>query len=822
MIQYKYFHTGRGYIDRLSVDRSAQDYLYYETLFQKIRTMSEGNTFVYAALGSGNSLFMQSTYDAGSAFTHGMVADEMRDYPAKYINRFETEVEDPSSIEAQLPDENLPPIPNRKLSFPNDRVFHEVIPKIVDALICGDQNKQILIVTGNTDESALFMNAISAILPVRYMSRIGFAIGVKSFSNEAIRIPRNGTAPEDVSIRIWLPDLANYRFENFAHSYYVFDIKAGRDNYTPSNSAFFKALTDINLSDAYGVGDFLTGLNDAFSADGSVNLQLLETLSAIYLLGLHRDPETARRVIKSSNGQDSVQLRALVTAISVLLDPQNYSVVSAGDFSDIIKLCASNNKINEVTAKFVIHYIATSYQVYKRLEDADKRILIDMLASDNNTGMLCKLYDSWWEVSNAEEQKEVFSSALKISCDILDDKIGRYGDRAYDVRDVLSETISFFKKPIEDSVNELMDIAFAYQNDVTRKYAIAMIMAPSYTNGGNSSILGIQIECFKKKCSKMSAKDQLRLIIEIRTTMVQIYEEVQANASSLGWTNPHSFFISHNDGRTWCETLVGVIPGLKSPLSSNILEMLQMHSDLLRADFPFPELTRMVRTKLLDYGYVYEKIKSGRSLEFDKYDQFIKNEIQGVEIRSELNKWIEDRDQERKSVISSERFSEALTQFYTFSYDDRKNVMIRAELKDTCDLANLSADDKKRFVEEVSNVRKHTTRHNRKKFTFFADNIGILLAVVFPIISLVLLIIPALIQWIASPNIEFMARIQAYLPFIVILLPAFELVGLTACYIATNNASRKTKRTMIIGGLVNLPFVVFDIVYLVLYFTSIV
>ena len=117
---------------------------------------------------------------------------------------------------------------------------------------------------------------------------------------------------------------------------------------------------------------------------------------------------------------------------------------------------------------------------------------------------------------------------------------------------------------------------------------------------------------------------------------------------------------------------------------------------------------------------------------------------------------------------------------------------------------------------------KNATKKRKKKFTFFADNTGMLWTAILPIISLVLLLVPALIQWIASPSIEFMARIQAYLPIIVILIPMLELVGLTVCYMVTKNASRKTKRTITIGALVNVPILVFDIVYLVLYFTSII
>lgn len=817
MLQYKYFHTGRGYAYRLSIARDAQDYLYYETLFQKMRSMMEGNTFVYAALSSGNSMFMQSTNDERSVFAHGMLADEMRDYPAKYINRFETSVDDPDSVGDLLPDDDLPSVSRRKPEFPTDKIFHQFVPKIVDALIYGDQKKKIIIITEGRDESERFMNAISALLPTEYMARVGFAIGANNVSNAEIKIPRNGGVMEDVSIRIWLPDLSNYRFENFANTYYVFDAKAGRDNYNGSGSSFLEVLNALNLSDTYEVGDFISGLNNVFSHNGEVDTKRLETLSFIHLLGLRKDPETARRVINGGDATDPVQVRAIVTAISVMLDPKNSSLISAGDFAGIVKLCATSDKINSDSSKFVIQYISTARKSFELLGGSEKQFIVNMLASDANAGKLCELYDSWWEVSTAIEQKDVLASALKISCDILDKRLKACSYRAIGAIDVLSETIKFFSKPIEDNAGNLFDIAFACPDEATRKYAIAMIMSPAYVNGGNSALLRMLIERFKTKCEKMSAKDQLLLILDLRNIIVEISEEIP----SLGWSNPHNFFMNHINGRTLCSALIGVTAGVRAPLSNTIFEMLEMHHKLYHTDYH--EMTGMIRSKLLDIDYVKSKIKSG-SPELKKYRMFINNELFGVEIKSDIIDFLQSLEKQGdKNVKTSDaRFQEILHQFYTFSDDDRGSILNHIGLRQESDLANIPQEKKKAFVEEVSRINKNTSKKRTKKFTFFADNIGMLWTVIFPIISLVLLLIPALVQWILSPDIEFMARIQAYLPFIVILIPMLELVGLTASYMVTKSASRKTKRTMIIGGLVNLPIVVFDIVYLVLYITSII
>ena len=104
MVQYQYFHTNRGYVYRLSIGRDSRDYLYLETLFQKIRSMTEGNTFTYAALSSGGSLFMQSTSDEKAIFAKGLVCEDLSELPSKFIDQFETEAENPEMIGNTLPD----------------------------------------------------------------------------------------------------------------------------------------------------------------------------------------------------------------------------------------------------------------------------------------------------------------------------------------------------------------------------------------------------------------------------------------------------------------------------------------------------------------------------------------------------------------------------------------------------------------------------------------------------------------------------------------------------------------------------------------------
>ena len=156
--------------------------------------------------------------------------------------------------------------------------------------------------------------------------------------------------------------------------------------------------------------------------------------------------------------------------------------------------------------------------------------------------------------------------------------------------------------------------------------------------------------------------------------------------------------------------------------------------------------------------------------------------------------------------------------FGFFSKEDQNKILSKLGLSD--DLDSFSADQKRKFSEELSQY-PHIERAGKLATSIVIDSSFILTAV-FPIISALLLILPALLMVAFSTvDVTLAERINGYLNgLLLIAIPIAELVVLALMYHFTKNAGKQLSRTVKIGVLYNIPIVIYDIIILILFYTG--
>ena len=856
MVQYKYFHTSNGYLSRLSIDRESPDYLFMEKLFESLRTMSEGNNFTYAPLSSGGSVMLQYTADGEASFAHGIACDGLTDYPVKYFSRLETEMEDTEDVPAQLPEPQLPRVSRMAPEFPNEKVFHDFIPKIVDAIISDRDNKQIVIVTENREESVRFMNAISAVLPKQYMARVGFNIGSNTIATTDLSIMRPSGESETVSVKIWLPELNNYRFENYAGTYHVFDAIAGRDSYSSSLCLFAQLLQMINLSESREVSALLKHVASAFTTDGSVDTDRLDTLSTIYLLGLKKDFPVAVKVLDGCNPDNPEDVPAIKIALSVMLDSEKSGALTPEYFEKILAFCLKNDDIAKSSAEGVIEYLKDGFGVYQRLSEGAQNDVASFLCKDENYGTrLPEIFRGWWDsCASKNESATAAKSAFTISVKMLDlgfkkvaaelenDANNRGGVvsnesiyRAVNAVTVTPGAVRMFDlgvfQALENSAKELFDIAYKYDDEEVGKYAIATLMASAHISN-NPDHYSRVTRHFKDTIQKLSSKDQFGMILDVRNYLV----DIAGIFANLNIKDAESFMFNANNrsGRSWCEEIVGVASGADKPLSNSINELFDAYDRAREASYT--EMRQLIGEKLTDVDYVKRKVKPG-SNDFRLYDSKIR-EID-VPWSSAFRDLFDElvQEDEKSKIHGNARVGRALERFKTFSKKEQEAVLSESgigsegelELFKESDGMDLDTKKKQKPFVAAMNKRggfvapdKTNVKKRNQNPPLFID-IGILGTVVFPLISLLLLLIPALVISAAGGGSFIECLYNNYLNwwFAIPIYCVLEVAAIIFVRMKTEKDYPRIQNTISTGLFANIPVIIFIIVYIVLYFTGV-
>ncbi len=820
MIQYQYFNNNRGGEDRLSVSMEAPEYAYLEGLFRRMRSITEGTGFTYATLSSGKSVFMQTTGDSSVDFAKGLLVDRMNEFPCKFIGKFEKEMDSLDSIGHKLPDGELPAISRRAPEFPSDRAIHRMVPRIIDALVCADQSRKLLIVTGGQSESEKIMSAISSVLPKRMMMGIGFSIGSKSVDSSDISIKNPNGKADTASIRIWLPELADFKIGNYSSEYYVFDVKNEVDNYGDRAGVLAKVLEEMDLCDVNDVRDFIGFIEGAFTDNGGVNKEELESLCTEFLLQMKKDPEIAKELLKSRDPSSPKDKLSLISAIAVITDPANAKKVSADDLDTILGICKANAEIRKSASAAVMEFISNSRSFYEGLSAEGKSVCASMIADDEQGEILNSLYNNWWMTCrNTGERNEVATALFALTCDTVKNIFKTTGRaHAMTVKHIVNKAVHFFNvdlnRAISDkSTDDIFDIAINYKDKSVREFSICILMATAYIPGVDQKYVRSMIEKLREGLRTLSAKEQINTIFDLRKTLMQVAEEDR----TLGLEGHDNFPFSCDKGSEWCNSLIGITGGVKNPIKESISDLMMIHSDAVGSRYE--GMIAATERLLLDEEYADVKLK-GKKGDIKEYRRFL-DSVSDTSKNDALNLMLSRLEYQGETDVMNKDiiFDNMVEKFRFMSKDDQNKILSRIGVSND-DFKSFSAEQKRNFVQELSQYPR--LERAGKIATSIVIDSSFLLTAVFPIISMALLIIPALFMvMFGTADVTLAERLNGYLnSLFMVAIPVGELVLLALMYHFTKNAGKKLSRTVKIGVLYNIPIVIYDIIILILFYTG--
>jgi hypothetical protein len=273
-------------------------------------------------------------------------------------------------------------------------------------------------------------------------------------------------------------------------------------------------------------------------------------------------------------------------------------------------------------------------------------------------------------------------------------------------------------------------------------------------------------------------------------------------------------------GLNWCAELIGVKPGMKNPLANSVSELLTFYNDTARCGYT--KINDLLTRQLLDVRYVESKIKAG-SREHKEYERFIAA-LPSDMIDQDINTLLQNLYSQgsRSNKNRDFRYLMALTRFAHLSEDRQLFIMQNVGVRSAAELETLSDKNKRlKFVAFIDHM--YNPKIDKPSvINELPVGVSMLWSVIWSLVSFVLLILPALVQYLVDGSVGFVQRLNNYAGFLFIGgIPVLELVGLTACYFLTKIWRNKGVRTYKIGMLVNLPILVFVVVYLILFYSGI-
>ncbi len=815
MIQYQYFHTSKGYVSRLSLDKEDNKFYSIEELFETVRKNTEGNTFTYAPTGS-TSLLMQSTKNNNEIYVKGLLCDDIPDTPAKFIDKFETGVSNDIINAERLPEGSLPVIGRRVDDFSLAQNLHHIFAKLIDALLYDDYKKKIIIIADNHESAVNYIKVLSLILPVQFMRKIGFCIGANSIPDGDMTSINERGESQSISVRIWVPEIVDFDFDTYASFYYVFDTKNGRDNYSKSLSSTAKVIEEINLCDQARAKDFTNRIATAFTNDGNVNLELLEQISALYLFELKKDIGSAKTILNMGAGDNSLQERAVINAIQFLLEPNNSKQITAVERSSIIHEYKTNEHIAQAVEEPLFNHLAVSYA---SLGETEKYELIKMIANDDQGERLEEVLSGAMR-GDFKALVDAFELGLKV----LNARCETNGAQIVSNKDIVQKLIEFFdfsrirrRIPTNQhtSGEDFFSVAWSTNNSELQHLSTAILMASVYSTDTVAECCTVRIRGFKRMliASGVSPLEQLDFIIMVRDKVLEIADEIP----ELKIPDSQFDFLFNNEfGKLWCNELMDSLS-----VDSAIKAEEQVRSLTSGTRF-YEGLSNAIRSKLLDLHFVKSNVKSGYPV-FAKYVEFF-NTLP-LDIRngcSDIQKYLNDLDFESKvsDDFAKYRSDFAFECFETLSPANKQKVM-KAGISAT-PFSEMQKQEKIKAVENTIKVFGTVTKvkaHNQAQMKPFA-----IWAFCLSILSSVLLILPAIIQVIAFGTFDFtlvIERIVSYVAPGFVFIPLYVFALNVASYLLLKEGNR-AKRANIITLLCGvLPVLMFALGYLIFYFWGI-
>lgn len=812
MIQYQYFHTGRGYVPRFSVSQGTEQYYVVEDLFETVRKNTAGHTFTYAPAGD-SYLYLQCSNHKNGDYAKGLLCDTISDIPAKYIDKFETEVSRDDVNSEQLPEGELPVLGRLVEDFSLAMNLHHIFPKLIDALLYGDPSKKIVIIAEDRESAINYIKVLSMLLPLSYVKTIGFCIGSGSVPDGNMTFTNESGATDDVSVRIWLPDIADFDFATYASFYYVFDTKASKDNYSRPLSAVAKVLEELNLCNQDQAGDFANCIASAFTKDGRVEFERIDRIATIYLFGLKKDVATAKTVIHMGSGDNFLQENAVIEAIGFLLEPINSDQVDAADRKRIIQEYHSNESVAQSTEETLYRYLMSVYDV---LDQEDKDELIRMIADDEQGE---RLQDMVYSAMRGDYQ--ALLSSFSLGLDVLKVRIEDNGPRVFNNQEIVRILIeSFDFARIRQIVpanqltggEELFDLVWRQNDAELVRVAAAILMSSAYSSDVIAECCTVRIRGFRRMMenSGLSPFEQLKFITDVRNIVLEIGNEIP----ELDIANTQFDFLFNVEyGKQWVN---GLVLSLSMEATIKAEDFVRNQSDSMGF---YESLSLAINDKLLDEEYIKNNVKSDSPF-LPKYLEYYNRlspdlRCASAEIQAYLNEL--NRESGINDALIQYRCNFAFDCYRTLSLENRQKVM--PNTGGIASFSQLNQTDRKKAVEDTIKVfdggakTKKRNRTTRKSFVLWALGLSVL--------SSVLLVCPAIIQAMALGSLDITLAIEYILNYFkpgYILIPLYVFLLNVISYFVFRKGNRILRANIITLLCGILPVCMFALGYLIVYF----
>lgn len=839
MLHYKYIHGGAGFTAKLSEN----NYL-GKALFETARGAVEGDSFSYFNVDGRQGLFLQYTpadkrmpngkaapYDFAEGFLCSF--EEVENAPAKYAGKFKTEAV--SADEAGDLIDNAP-LPRADASYPDISSVSSV-SKIVDALLFGQKDKPVVILTRDIRQATQYLKIIEELLPDEYVKRLGFSLG-------SSRIPKNlsliDTSGKKVNLdaRLILPCIDPDRFNALTNVHYVFDAVGKRDNYDGKASELSLAIDSLDLGRDYLVSDFKNGISRAFGADGSVNVKLIDRVAVIMQFENAKaissiDTALARKVLALDVATDDIELtNTAVEAIECVLQAHD---ISDGDLIAINRWRDVNGDVKNRTQAIYLDYLTANF---RKIDDARKNDIIKTVFDDPSGSR----FDLLIEDSEGDVQfaKDVFSRIMnslrsrreefRISQNaaLLDKMIGFFDFKNWHAARDSGAFKDFF---------ELLTVTQATNNlDV----GCMLLMGSCYLSPKGSFKQG-RIEKFKKftewafnikegdykiKTSSKSSEEQRKkqaaadekitkvidFILSVRNCMVTLKNCRVQGGKYVEDGGLSAFLIDEFVGKKWINSMIGCL---------SVEALIKLALDISSTDENYSEMINLVRARLLDGDYVGENVNS---VNIENYEVFwnalSETEKMGAE---DVKKHLDKLGNETRI---SNRFLQYRTDFVKGFFDTMSDEAQSKLIKDgSSDEAFEEEDTGKRLrLIEGSIERFGTCAGKVKKGRAPTFSSIAVWAAVYTIVSILLLFLPAFVMCASLNTFSFavfVEKLKYYMHPLFTLVPLYVFLLDIAVYAALKNdktvkrVHRANKVTFLCGIL---PVIAFALGYILLWF----
>ncbi|MBP3422568.1 MAG: hypothetical protein J6K86_02255, partial [Clostridia bacterium] len=652
---------------------------------------------------------------------------------------------------------------------------------------------------------------LSLLLPEAYMKRVGFCLGCDSILESGLAAYR-GSEERGIGVRMMISPFRNFNYDYCAMKGYIFDLRGDepKDNYTQPLHSIGKLLQEMDMGDEMLCESLADEIRKAFDADGNLDLAQLEKIASLHLFELVGDLDSARRILQNTDNTEDV----LIRSFNIVLSEDNAGGLSQQDRALIQKHYTENPAI---AAGIAERYYVNLKSEYRRLSPQERAVLIAMIADDAEGGRLNEIIN---QIGGADYQAILDAFELTVEClrsYLTRNAFDLYGCSGLICEAVRGFTVDRFARKIPDPVKGeglFMKLVNEQQEEICVLGA-AILMASVYTQRRlGKELIEVRLRGFKNLVEKRYAKetDRLWFVVSVRMKIDELREKIE----DLSINEAFDFVFSEELGKKWMKNAVSTL---------TMDELLTLH-EMVRLGTnggKYESMMQLLQEKLFNLDFVREKVKAGQELS-RRYAEFF--DLLPTSKRNEQ----QDIQAFLQNLKHEEAVNERFAQYrYRFSYgcyvsmsDSDKTKINQAVGTEVAEFDQMPREKRIEVVEktvESFGVVSMVKKGRGGRLTPFA-----LFGFGFSILSVLLLLVPAIVQVYTSGSIDqtlFWEMLAGFIPSYYAFVPVYVFLLHSITYLCLNHRNRLARANVatLLAGI--LPILIFVAAYVLFYLLGI-